>query len=62
MPPGLVRVFTLGCKTVHHALHNIDFVLYGVVDEVGVNQDVIGRTELGIEFEEQRRGDLCPIW
>ena len=49
---------TLGVETVHHALNNVQLVLNGKVDEVCVDQYVIGRTKLCVVAKEQGRGDL----
>jgi len=41
-----------GVKTVHHRLPNVQLVLNRKVDEIRVNQDVEGRTEIGVVCEE----------
>ena len=55
------RSLTFGIETVHHPLNNIQFVLNGEVDEVGVNKDMIGGTQLHVVLEEQGRGDLRTV-
>ena len=52
------RVLTFSIETVHHSLHDIYFVLDGEVDEVGIDEDVVGWTEIGVVLEEQRRRGL----
>ena len=44
---------TLCVETVHHAGDDVDLVLDGEVDEVGVDEDVVGRAELHVVLEEQ---------
>lgn len=55
------RSLTFGIETVHHPLYNIQFVLNGEVDEVGVNKDMVGGTQLHVVLEEQGRGDLWTV-
>ena len=43
---------TLGTEALSHALQNVQLVLYGEVDEVCVNKDVVGRPQLVIILEE----------
>ena len=35
----------LGVKTVHEALHDVELILDGEVDKVGVDEYVVGRSE-----------------
>lgn len=49
---------TLGIETVHHRRYDLELVLDGKVDEVGVEQHVVGRTQLGVVFEEECRRHL----
>lgn len=48
----------LGVEAVHHALDHVHLVLDREVDEVGVDEDVIGRTQLGVVGEEEGGGAL----
>lgn len=52
---GNELVLTLSIKTVHHALYDIQFVLEGEVDEVGIQEDVVWWTELRVVLEKQGR-------
>jgi len=45
--------YALGIQTVHHTLHNIQFVLNAKVNEVRVQNDVVRRSQLGVVLEEQ---------
>ena len=51
---GKVRMelLTLSIEAVHHALSDVQLVLDGKIDEVGINQDVIWRTQLCVVLEE----------
>lgn len=51
----------LGIQTVHHGLDNVEFVADGEADEVGVDEDVVGRGEGGVVLEEEGRGDLFDV-
>lgn len=42
-----------GVQTVHHRLHDVEFVFDREVDEVRVDDDVVGRTQLRVVVEEQ---------
>lgn len=55
------RSLTFGIETVHHPLYNIQLVLNGEVDEVSVNKDMVGGTQLHVVLEEQGRGDLRTV-
>ena len=44
--------------TIHHSSYRVDFILDGEVEEVGVDDDTEGRTEVGVVVEEQRGGYL----
>lgn len=46
------RSLTFGIETVHHPLYNIQLVLNGEVDEVSVNKDMVGGTQLHVVLEE----------
>ena len=54
----MLRALTFSIETVHHALHDVYFVLDGEVNEVGVDEDVVRRAEVGVVLEEQRRRRL----
>ena len=49
---------TLGVEGVHHVLDNVHLVLDREVDEVGIDENVEGRAELGVVLEEQGAGAL----
>ena len=55
------NLLTFCIETVHHALHNVQLVLNGEVDEVGVNQNVVGWSQLCVILEEQGRGNLRTV-
>ena len=40
-------------QAIHHSLDELDLVLYGKVDKVGVDQDAVGRAEGGVVGEEE---------
>lgn len=44
---------TFCAEAVHHAFYDVQLVLDGEVDEIGVNQDEIGRPQLVIVLEKQ---------
>ena len=48
----------LGVEGVHHILDNVHLILDGEVDEVGVDEYVKGRAELGVVLEEEGAGAL----
>jgi len=50
-----------GVETVHHALDQLDFVLDGKVDKVGIHQDPVWRSKSRVVVEEHGRGDLRTI-
>ena len=52
---------TLCIDTVHHALDDVQLVLDGKVDEVRVDEHVIGRTELRVVLEVERGGWLGTV-
>ena len=54
-------MLTFCVKTVHHALHDIQLVLNGEVDEVGVNENVVRWSQLCVILEEQGGGDLWTV-
>ncbi len=56
-----MRPLTLRIQTIQHALDNVQLVLDGEVDEVGVQEDVVGRAELRVVLEEQGRRDLWAV-
>ena len=43
----------LGVQTVHHTLDEVDLVSDGEVDEVGIDEDPVGWSELRVVLEEQ---------
>ena len=49
---------TLGVERVHHVLDYVHLVLDREVDEVGIDEYVEGRAELGVVLEEQGAGAL----
>lgn len=50
----------LGVETIHHGRNDIQFVLNGVGDEVGVNKNGIRGGEGRVILEEKRRWRLRP--
>ena len=44
---------TFSDLTIHHSSYRVDFILDGEVEEVGVDEDVEGRTEVGVVVEER---------
>lgn len=46
---------TLRVQAVHHPLHQVNLILDGEVDEVGVHENVVRWTERGVVLEEQGR-------
>lgn len=51
----------LGEEAVHHRLVDLELVLDREVDEVGVDEDVVGRAELCVVLEEHGRGNLRDL-
>jgi len=49
---------TLGVEAVHHAADEVELVLQAEVDEIGVDENAIGRYQGGIVCEEKGRGYL----
>lgn len=47
-----------GVETVHHGLHQLELLLDRKVDEVGVDEDGVGRSEGFVKLEEEGGGDL----
>ena len=48
-----LRRLTLCIQTVHHPLKYVQLVLYGEVDKICVDQDVVWRTQLCVVLEEE---------
>lgn len=48
----------LGEEAVHHGLEERQLALDGVREEVGVDEDAVGRHERLVVLEEERRGEL----
>lgn len=48
----------LGVEAVHHGFDHVEFVFNAKVDEIGVDEDVVGRAELGVVLEEHGRAGL----
>lgn len=48
----------LGVEAVHHGRKEVEFVLDGVGDEVGIDEDGVGGCKRGIVGEEERGGHL----
>ena len=53
-------MLTLGVEAAHHALKDVEFVLNSKIDEVGVDENVVGRTELRVVAKKQSRRYLRP--
>lgn len=49
---------TLGIEAVHHGLDHVELVLNREVDKVGVDDDLVRRTQRLVVPEEQRRWSL----
>ncbi len=45
-------------QAVHHRLEDVHFILNRVVDEVGVNENLVGRAELHVVGEEETHSFL----
>lgn len=50
--------YALCVQTLHHVLYYVQFVLYREINEIRVDEYVIGRSELGVVLEEESRGLL----
>ena len=48
----------LGIQTVHHGRLEFEFVLHGVGEEIGVDEDGVGRDECRVVLVEEGGGDL----
>lgn len=46
---------TLSVQAIHHGFDNVELVLDGKIDEVGIDKDLVRRSQGGIMFEEQSR-------
>ncbi len=51
----------LGVQAVHHAGQQLQLALHAVGEEVGVDEDRVGRCQGGIVLEEERRGHLRAL-
>lgn len=52
---------TFSIETVHHAAHELELVLQTEVDEVGVDEDAVGRDERGVVCEEKGGRDRVTV-
>lgn len=55
------QLLTFRIQAVHHGLYNIQFILYGEVDKIGVNQNIIWRSKLSVVLKKQCRRGLFPV-
>lgn len=44
----------LGVEAIHHILDDIEFTFYAEVDEIGIDDNVVWRTQLRVVLEEER--------
>jgi hypothetical protein len=44
---------TFSIEAVHHVLYDIQFILYGKVDKIGINEDVVRWPQLCVVLKEE---------
>ena len=45
-------------QAIHHGFNYVELILYGKIDKVGVDEDLVGWGEGGVVLEEEGRGSL----
>jgi phage gp29-like protein len=51
-------VLTFSQQAIHHGFNQLQLVLDGKVDKIGINQNMVWRTQSSIVFEKEGRSNL----